>query len=81
MIGCTWSLGMSENLQIFFFEDKNFGRMSSWGGAAYIGKLGHGFKPPVSIHIPIWCVMDFPSQWGVEVDIFGVLLGLVHNDR
>ena len=48
-------------------------------GAAYIGELGCGFKPPISIHIPRWCVMDFPFQWDFEVDILGVLLGLVHN--
>ena len=49
------------------------------GGAAYVGELGHGFKAPVSIHIPIWCVMDCTVQWDVEVEILGVLLGLVHN--
>ena len=37
------------------------------GGATYIGELGHGFKPPISIHIPILCVMDCPVQWDVEV--------------
>ena len=50
------------------------------GGAAYVGGLGNGFNPFVSIHIPIWCVMDYPVQWDVEVDILGVLLGLVQND-
>ena len=50
------------------------------GGATYFGELGHGFKPPISIHIPRWCVMDRPVQWYVELDILGVLLGLVHND-
>ena len=50
------------------------------GGTAYVVELGHGFKPPVTIHIPIWCVMDFPVQWNAEVDVFGVLIGLVHND-
>ena len=49
-------------------------------GASYIGYLGHGFKPPVSIHIPIWCVMDYPVQWDVKVEILVLLLGLVHND-
>ena len=49
------------------------------GGAAYIGVLGYGFKPPVSIHIHIWCVMNCPVQWNVKVDIFGLILGLVHN--
>ena len=50
------------------------------GGAACVGELGHGFNPPSSIHIPRWFVMDCPFQWDVEVDIFGVLLGLVHYD-
>ena len=49
------------------------------GGAVYIGELGHGFNPPVSIHIPICCVMECPVQWNVEVDIFVVLLVLVQN--
>ena len=49
------------------------------GGATYVVKLGHGFKPPVSIHIPRWCVMEFPVQCNIEVDILGLLLGLVHN--
>ena len=50
------------------------------GGTAYVGELGHGFKLPISIHIPRWCVMDFPVQWNFEVEIFRVLLVLVHND-
>ena len=50
------------------------------GGATYVGELGRGFKPPISIHIPRWCLMDFPVQWDVEVDISGLLLGLVRND-
>ena len=51
-------------------------------GATYVGKLGHVFKPSVSIHIhiPRLCVMDCTVQWNFELDIFGVLLGLVHND-
>ena len=39
------------------------------GGAAYVGELDHGFKPPISIHIPRWCVVDCTVQWDVEVDI------------
>ena len=49
------------------------------GGAAYLRSLGRGFNPPVSIHIPIWCVIEFPVQCVVGVKIFRVLLGLVHN--
>ena len=50
------------------------------GCAMYGEELGHGFKPPVSIHIPVWCVAYYPVQWDVEVEILGVLLCLVHND-
>ena len=46
------------------------------GGTTSIGKLGHGLKTHVSI-----CVVDFPVQWDIVMDIFGVLLGLVNNDR
>ena len=49
-------------------------------GATDFGKLGHVFKPSVSIHIPRLCVMDCTVQWNFKLDIFGVLLGLVHND-
>ena len=49
-------------------------------GTTYVGELGHGFKPPVYIHIPRWYVMNCPFQWDFEVDILGVLIGLVHND-
>ena len=48
-------------------------------GAVYVGELGHGFKPPKYIHIPRWCLMEFPVQWDLEVDILGLLLGLVKN--
>ena len=50
------------------------------GGAAYIGELGHGFKPHVSISIARWFVMDFPVQWDVLMETLGVLLGLVNKD-
>ena len=50
------------------------------GGTTYIGELGRGFKPPVSLYIPIWCVMECPVQLDVEVNICRVLLVLVHND-
>ena len=50
------------------------------GGATYIGKFGHGFKPSFSIHITRWCVVDSPVQWDLEVEILVVLLGLVQND-
>ena len=50
------------------------------GGAAYVGELGHGLKPLISIHIARWCVMDCPVQWDVAMEILGVLPGLVNND-
>ena len=50
------------------------------GGAAYVSELGHDFKTLVSIHISRWCVIDCPVQWDVEVDISGLLIGLVYND-
>ena len=50
------------------------------GGSAYFGELGHGLKPPVSIHLSIWCVIDCPVQWNVVMEILGVLLGFVKND-
>ena len=37
------------------------------GYAVYIGELGHVFKPPVSIHIPRWSVMECPVQCNIEV--------------
>ena len=49
------------------------------GGTTYVGELGHVLKPPVSIHVARWCVMDYPVQWGVVMDILGLLLGLVNN--
>ena len=49
------------------------------GVATYVGELGHGLNPPISIHVDRWCVMDFPVQWEVVMDILGVLLGLVNN--
>ena len=51
------------------------------GGATYIGKLGHGFKPSFSIKITIWCVVDCPFQWDLEVEILVVLIGLVHKNK
>ena len=50
------------------------------GGTAYVGKLGHGLKPPVSIHVARWCVVDCPVQWNIVMEILGVFLGLVNND-
>ena len=50
------------------------------GGTTYVGELGHGLKPPVSIHVGRWCVMDCPVQWDVVMEILGLLLGLVNND-
>ena len=50
------------------------------GGATSIGELGHGLKPPVSIHVAIWCVVDCLVQWDIVMEILGVLLGLVKND-
>ena len=51
------------------------------GGTAYFGELGHGLKPPVSIHIDRWCAMDCPVQWDVVMEILGLILGLVNNDK
>ena len=49
--------------------------------AAYVGELGHGLKPPVSVHVFMWCVMDCPVKWDVVMEILGVILGLVNNDK
>ena len=49
------------------------------GGTVYVGELVHGLKPPVSLHVARWCVMDFPFQWDVVMEILGVILGLVKN--
>ena len=51
------------------------------GGVAYFGELGHGLKPLVSIHVPRWCVMECAVKQDVVMEILGVLLGLVNNDR
>ena len=50
------------------------------GGTTYVGELGHGLKPPISIHVARWCVMDCTVQWDVVMEILGVVLGLVNND-
>ena len=50
------------------------------GDTAYVGEFGHGLKPPVSIHVARWCMMDCPVQWNVVMEILGVLLGFVNND-
>ena len=50
------------------------------GGAAYVGELGHGLKPPISIHVARGCVMDFPVQWDVMMEILVSLLGLFNNN-
>ena len=50
------------------------------GDDAYVGELCHGIKPPVSIHVSKWCVMNCPVQLDVVMEILGVLLGLVNND-
>ena len=47
------------------------------GGTTYSGELGRSFNPPISIHIPIWFLVEYPVQWDVEVEILGVLLYLV----
>ena len=49
-------------------------------GAAYVGELVHGIKPPVSIYLSRWCVVDCPFQWDVVMEILGLLLGLVNNN-
>ena len=50
------------------------------GGAAYVVELYHDIKPPVSVHVARCCVMYCPVQWGVVVEILGVLSGLVKKD-
>ena len=39
------------------------------GGAAYVGDLVHGLKPPVSIHAYRWCVVEYTVQWYVDGDL------------
>ena len=51
------------------------------GGFTYSGELGCGFKPPVYIHIPGLCVVDYAVQWYVEVDILVLILCLVGSYR
>ena len=51
------------------------------GGFTYSGKLGCGFKPPIYIHIPGLCVVDYPVQWDVEVEILVLILYLVDSYR
>ena len=65
-------------MKIVFIEEEYL--IFDRGGAAYVGELGHGIKPPVSIRVAIWCVIDFPVQWDVVMEILGVFLGLVNND-
>ena len=48
-------------------------------GTTYIGEFGHVIKPPVSVHVSRWYVMDCPVQWDVVMDILRVLLGLVNS--
>ena len=50
------------------------------GGAVYVGYLVHELKPPISIHVAIWCLMECPVQWGAMMDILRVLFGLVNNN-
>ena len=33
------------------------------GGAASVGELGHGLKPPVLINASIWCVVIGFCEW------------------
>ena len=49
------------------------------GCTKYFEELVNGFKASLSIHIPIYSVMDFPIQCNIEVGAFGVFLGLVQN--
>ena len=49
-------------------------------GATDSGELGHGFKPPVSIYIPVRCVVYYSVQWDVKVEILEELLFLVDKD-
>ena len=49
-------------------------------GTTSFGELGRGIKPPISIHVSRWCVVDCPVQWEVVMEILVVLLGLVNNE-
>ena len=49
------------------------------GDTTYVGELGHGINPTVSIHVAIWCVINCTVQWDVVMDILGVILGLANN--
>ena len=37
-------------------------------------QFGDIFNNFVSIHIPVWCVVDYPEHRDVEMDILGLLL-------
>ena len=45
-------------------------------GATYGRELGHGFNPTVSINIPLWCLVYYPFQWDVELEILVQNYGL-----
>ena len=40
-------------------------------GATQSVVLGQGFKTPVYIHTPRWCVVEYPLHWYVAVYISG----------
>ena len=50
------------------------------GGAEYVGEMGHGLNPSVSIYVERWCVMDFKVKWDVVMEILEVILGFVRNN-
>ena len=50
------------------------------GGTASVGELFHGLKPPVSLHVSRWFVVEFTVQWDSVMEILGLLLVLVNND-
>ena len=54
-------------------------RIVDRGGVTFVGELFHGLNLPVSIHVSRWCVVDCLVQWGIVMDILGVLLGFVNN--
>ena len=46
----------------------------------YIGGLANLFQPSISTHITRWCVLDYPVQWDIIMEILGLLISWVKND-
>ena len=41
--------------------------------------MGHGFMPPITIHIYIWLIVDHPSTMYAVMDILVVVCALLHQ--